>query len=187
MRHMVGPDAHGQPPPGQAAPGRPTRSLATAYLIWFLVGIFGGHRFYLGDGRGGRRYLVALAIGVALPVLGLAIALLTRDIGGVTVGLVGWIAGLLVLLGVLAMAIADAFRLPALTRRANAEPSLPPTGSAPPTSAARQARAGRDERVSRQRAATTSISQRAPMARPATPTVARVGGSLGKYSRQTSL
>jgi len=33
------------------------------------------------------------------------------------------------------------------------------------------------------RAATTSISQRAPMARRDTPTVARVGGSTGKYSR----
>ena len=127
MRHMVGPDAHGHSPPGPSAPERPARSLATAYLIWFLVGIFGGHRFYLGDGRGGRRYLVALAIGVALPVLGLVIALLTRDVSGVTVGLVGWIAGLLVLLGVLVMAVADAFRLPTLTRRANLG-AISPTG-----------------------------------------------------------
>lgn len=121
---MVGPDAHGQSP-GQAAPERPARSLATAYLIWFLVGIFGGHRFYLGDGRGGRRYLAALGIGVALPIVGLAIALMTRDVGGVTVGIVAWIAGLLVLLGVLIMAIVDAFRLPTLTRRANVDPISP--------------------------------------------------------------
>jgi TM2 domain-containing membrane protein YozV len=115
MRHMVGPDA-----PGQPALGRPRRSLSTAYLIWFLLGIFGAHRFYLGDGRGGRRYLIALATGVALPVLGLAIALLAGDTAGVVIGLLGWIAGLVIVLGVLAMAIVDAFRLPALTRRANA-------------------------------------------------------------------
>jgi hypothetical protein len=128
MRRMVGSDAPGQPSPELSSPQRPTRSLATAYLIWFLVGIFGGHRFYLGDGRGGRRYLVALAIGVALPVLGLAVALVTGDLGGVALGLVGWIAGLLVLLGVMAMAIVDAFRLPALIRRADAGPSAPGGG-----------------------------------------------------------
>jgi TM2 domain-containing membrane protein YozV len=115
MRHMVGPDASGQP-----APHRPRRSLSTAYLVWFLLGVFGAHRFYLGDARGGRRYLTALAIGVALPMLGLAIALLAGDVTGAVIGLLAWIAGLVVVLGVLAMAIVDAFRLPALTRRANA-------------------------------------------------------------------
>ena len=114
MRHMVAPD-----PTLEPSSGHPRRSLATAYLIWFLVGIFGGHRFYLGDGLGGRWYLVALAIGVGLPLLGLTVALMTRDVMGVSAGLIGWIAGLVVLLGVLAMAIVDAFRLPALTRRAN--------------------------------------------------------------------
>jgi TM2 domain len=114
MRRMAGPDPSAEP-----SRGRPLRSLATAYLIWFLVGIFGGHRFYLGDARGGRRYLAALAIGIALPVGGLAIALLTRSFEGVSLGLALWIAGLIVLLGVLGMAIVDAFRLPVLTRQAN--------------------------------------------------------------------
>jgi hypothetical protein len=88
-------------------------------VIWFLIGIFGGHRFYLGDQRGGRWYLAGLGIGLGLPVIGLAIALLTGSFGGVAIGLIGWVAGLIVLLGVLAMAIVDAFRLPVLTRRAN--------------------------------------------------------------------
>ena len=102
------------------APGpRPSRSLATAYLVWFLVGALGGHRFYLGDGRGGRRYLLALGLGVLLPVVGLGIALTTRTFEGVAIGLIGFIAGLLVLLGVLLMVLIDAFRLPGMTRRAN--------------------------------------------------------------------
>ncbi|HEY8198236.1 MAG TPA: TM2 domain-containing protein [Candidatus Limnocylindrales bacterium] len=111
----------GHDPPSAAASGRPHRSLATAYLIWFLLGIFGAHRFYLGDARAGRRYLFALAVGVALPVIGLVLALWTRSFEGVSLGLIGWSAGLLVLLGVLLAAIIDAFRLPALTRRANAQ------------------------------------------------------------------
>jgi TM2 domain-containing protein len=114
MRRMVDPEASMRP-----ATQRPQRSLATAYLIWFLVGIFGGHRFYLGDRIGGRRYLLALGCGVGLPIVGLAVALLTRDVAGVTVGLAAWVVGLVVLLGVLCMAIVDAFRLPGLTRRAN--------------------------------------------------------------------
>jgi len=124
MRRMVAPET-----PSAAGSERARRSLATAYLVWFLVGIFGGHRFYLGDRRGGSGYLVALAVGVALPLLGLAIGLATGDIVGVTVGLVGWSAGLIVLLGVLVMAIVDAVRLPAMTRRANGEPDPPRTGS----------------------------------------------------------
>ena len=114
MRRMVDPEASTRSPTS-----RPERSLATAYLVWFLVGIFGGHRFYLGDRLGGSRYLLALGCGVGLPIVGLAIALLSGDILGVTVGLVAWVAGLVVLLGVLCMAIVDAFRLPGLTRRAN--------------------------------------------------------------------
>src|SRR4249919_2804793 len=96
MRRMVGPE-----PPSAAANRRPRRSLATAYLIWFLLGIFGAHRFYLGDARAGRRFLVALGVGVALPVIGLLLALATRSFEGVSLGLIGWSAGLLVLLGVL--------------------------------------------------------------------------------------
>jgi TM2 domain-containing membrane protein YozV len=114
MRRMVDPEAS-----TRSTTSRPERSLATAYLVWFLVGIFGGHRFYLGDRLGGTRYLVALGCGVGLPIVGLAIALLSGDVLGVTVGLVAWVAGLVVLLGVLCMAIVDAFRLPGLTRRAN--------------------------------------------------------------------
>jgi hypothetical protein len=116
MHRMVGPDR-----PRDPSTERPRRSLATAYLIWFLIGIFGGHRFYLGDHRGGRWYLAGLGVGLALPVAGLAIGLLTGSIEGVTLGLVAWIAGLIILLGVLAMAIVDAFRLPAMTRRANGQ------------------------------------------------------------------
>jgi uncharacterized membrane protein len=116
MRRMVGPD-----PPSATSTGRPHRSLATAYLIWFLLGIFGAHRFYLGDARAGRRYLVALGVGAALPVIGLVLALSTRSFEGVSLGLIGWLAGLLILLCVLLAAILDAFRLPALTRRANAD------------------------------------------------------------------
>ena len=88
---MVGPE-----PPSAAASGRPHRSLATAYLIWFLLGIFGAHRFYLGDARAGRRFLIALGVGVALPVIGLLLALATRSFEGVSLGLdrlVGWPAG----------------------------------------------------------------------------------------------
>lgn len=114
MRRMAGPD-----PSMEHPTGRPHRSLATAYLIWFLVGVLGGHRFYLGDARGGKRYLVALAIGVVLPIGGLVVAWVASTIEGVALGLVAGVAGLLVLLAVLGAAIVDAFRMPALTRRAN--------------------------------------------------------------------
>jgi TM2 domain-containing membrane protein YozV len=116
MRRMAASD-HGS----DASQPAPRRSLATAYLVWFLVGVFGGHRFYLGDGRGGRWFLIGLAVGLALPVAGLAIGLVTQTVPGVTIALVGWVAGLIVLLGVLAAAIVDAFRLPQMTRDANAD------------------------------------------------------------------
>jgi TM2 domain-containing membrane protein YozV len=115
MRHMGGPE----PAPSTAAPP-PIRSLATAYLLWFLLGIFGAHRFYLGDRRGGRWYLIGLAIGIGLPVAGLILGLATETFEGVAIGLVAWITGLVVLLAVLLAAIVDAFRLPGMTRRANA-------------------------------------------------------------------
>src|SRR4249919_886382 len=86
MRRMVGPE-----PPSAATTGRPRRSLATAYLIWFVLGIFGAHRFYLGDARAGRRFLIALGVGVALPIVGLALALSTRSFEGVSFGLIGWL------------------------------------------------------------------------------------------------
>lgn len=124
----------GHDPASAASAEPPIRSLATAYLLWFLLGIFGAHRFYLGDRRGGRRYLIGLAVGVGLPVAGLAAGLVTGSVEGVLLGLLAWIAGLLVVLGVLIAAIIDAFRMPALTRRANAraaqaaDPPTEPTG-----------------------------------------------------------
>jgi len=83
MRRMAVPDPSARP----STTGRPRRSPAIASLIWFLVGIFSAHRFYLGGERGGRRYIIALAIGIGPPVLGLAGAVLTGDIVGVSIGL----------------------------------------------------------------------------------------------------
>lgn len=38
------------------------RELFEAYLLWFLLGLFGGHRFYIGDIKNGVIYLLTLGI-----------------------------------------------------------------------------------------------------------------------------
>jgi capsular polysaccharide biosynthesis protein len=107
---------------GRAAPatnGVRRRSLGSAYLRLLLLGAFGGHRYYLGDVDGGRRYLATLLFGAGLALEGLLVVRAWPEQASI-VGLVLGIAGLLLLAGVLVFVLRDAVRLPALVRGANA-------------------------------------------------------------------
>lgn len=48
----------------------PERSLKLAYLLWLLVGAFGGHRFYLGRMKTGIALAVLLVLSVATTIAG---------------------------------------------------------------------------------------------------------------------
>ena len=43
------------------------KNKAFAYLLWLIVGLIGGHRFYLGSPLGGAAYLLSLVVIGALP------------------------------------------------------------------------------------------------------------------------
>ena len=43
------------------------KNKAIAYLLWLIVGLIGGHRFYLGSPLGGAAYLLSLVVIGALP------------------------------------------------------------------------------------------------------------------------
>lgn len=100
---------------------QPPKSMVLSYLLWFLLGGFGGHRFYLG------RILSAFAMWV--PFLGAMGIALTAQKGAETLApdvqqimayavlglMAGWILWLIV----------DAFMIPSMVRRANAPASEP--------------------------------------------------------------
>ena len=54
------------------------KSAVVAYLLWFFVGVFGGHRFYLGHIGTGILILICTLLGIFLtvPLIVTAIALL---------------------------------------------------------------------------------------------------------------
>tara|TARA_B100001093_G_scaffold169000_2_gene161711 strand:+ start:46662 stop:47060 length:399 start_codon:yes stop_codon:yes gene_type:complete len=41
---------------------KPPANVATAYLLWFFLGLFGGHRFYLGQAQFGVVYLLTFGL-----------------------------------------------------------------------------------------------------------------------------
>ena len=57
-------------PPRDATTGKGSRSLAIAYLLWFFLGGFGAHRFYLGAYITGAVQLVLLLGGAGLMLMG---------------------------------------------------------------------------------------------------------------------
>jgi capsular polysaccharide biosynthesis protein len=95
------------------------RSLGAAYLRLLLIGAFGGHRYYLGDVDGGRRYLATVLFGGGLAIEGLLVVQLWPQQAS-TIGLALGVVGLLLLALVIISLLLDAFRLPALVSGANA-------------------------------------------------------------------
>jgi capsular polysaccharide biosynthesis protein len=93
-------------------------ALKSAYQRLLLLGIFGGHRYYLGDTNGGRRYLATLMFGAGLALEGLLVVRAWPTASGI--GLMLGAAGLLLLAGVIVALIIDAIRLPVLVRGAQA-------------------------------------------------------------------
>jgi capsular polysaccharide biosynthesis protein len=102
-----------------ATDGVRPRYLGAAYRRLLLLGIFGGHRYYVGDVNGGRRYLATLMFGAGLALEGLLVVRAWPQQASV-IGTVLGAAGLLLLAGLLIALILDAVRLPALVRGANA-------------------------------------------------------------------
>ncbi|WP_234995198.1 TM2 domain-containing protein [Ruegeria meonggei] len=68
-----------------------SKNIFVAYLLWFFVGMFGGHRFYLGESKSAIIMLV-------LTILGFVSAIL--------------IVGYFILLGVCIWVLVDAFLIP---------------------------------------------------------------------------
>ena len=95
------------------------RSLGSAYLRLLLLGAFGGHRYYLGDVDGGRRYLATLFFGAGLALEGLLVVRVWPQQASI-LGLIQGTAGLALLAGVLIFLVLDALRLPFFVRDANA-------------------------------------------------------------------
>ncbi|MDO1581224.1 TM2 domain-containing protein [Rhizobium oryzicola] len=52
------------------------KSVGAAYLLWFFVGYFGGHRFYLGRTGSAVAILLLTIAGIALSVVGVGLVLL---------------------------------------------------------------------------------------------------------------
>jgi len=105
-----GPLASFPPPAAQPVPKR-RKETSTAYLLAFLVGAFGAHRFYLGLAPS------ALAM-LALTVVGFPLLFVLLPVGAILLfAMAVWVA-------------LDFFNMPVLVRRANEPPgtSLVPRG-----------------------------------------------------------
>lgn len=93
--------------------GKEPRSVGVAFLFWFVLGTSGVHRAYVGDWRGAIMQFLTLLMSI------LILLLANRPGGEPDTVILG--------LGVAAFAlwflwiISDAFRIPAMVRRANAE------------------------------------------------------------------
>jgi len=48
--------------------GNEGKSAAIAYILWFLLGLFGGHRFYLGRTGSAILMLILTLTGIGLPI-----------------------------------------------------------------------------------------------------------------------
>ena len=87
------------------------KSISVAYLLWFLLGTFGAHRFYL------KRY----ATGAVLLATALSSILLASGIFGQAFAGVGYVTIWIPM----AWALVDLFLIPGLGRRHDATPTIP--------------------------------------------------------------
>ena len=85
---------------------RPGRNLLMAYVLWFLFGFLGGHRYYVRHFLKGLLFLVATVVATALSVVNIP----ATRIAGLIIG------ALLVIFW-----IVDAIKLPKLVEAAGAE------------------------------------------------------------------
>lgn len=83
------------------------RSVGVAYLLWFFLGSFGGHRFYTGRAASAGAMVILTLLGIALSIIGV---------------------GFIMLLAVGAWAIVDAFLIPGWIRSINMELAAKLTG-----------------------------------------------------------
>lgn len=83
------------------------KSVGVAYLLWFFLGYFGGHRFYTGRAASAGAMVILTLLGIAFSVIGV---------------------GFIMLLGVSAWAIVDAFLIPGWIRSINMELAAKLTG-----------------------------------------------------------
>ena len=84
--------------------GRQSKSLGTAYLLWFFFGGFGMHRYYVASYTAWRVYLILFVFGMcwlAIPII-------------------GWFGFLVNLSLIWLWELVDAFLLPRLVREYNA-------------------------------------------------------------------
>ena len=103
----MAPATSGTVRPMQPDAGR--KSISMAYLLWFLLGTFGAHRFYL------KLY----ATGAVLLATALSSFLLASGIFGQTLARVGYVAIWIPM----AWALVDLFLIPGLRRKHNATPT----------------------------------------------------------------
>lgn len=76
------------------------KTVGIAYLLWFFLGIFGAHRFYLGEsGTGAAMLIITL---VSFPLMFVVVGLFTI-----------WISGI--------WAFVDLFLIPGIVRKHNSD------------------------------------------------------------------
>jgi hypothetical protein len=89
---------------------RPKKSIGLAYLLWFVLGGLGAHRFYLNSPRMGIGLIVLFGGGAAIALYGLTL----QD--------QGWLLSGLLCLGAWAvLLLVDAFRMPEMIEIASEE------------------------------------------------------------------
>ncbi|MHA1536353.1 MAG: NINE protein [Alphaproteobacteria bacterium] len=93
--------------PGTPAPGAP-KSLLVTYLLWFFLGFYGAHRFYLGSVRIATAQAGLLLVGL-LPVVVFAGALFKETLASIFA-----LLGVAVLTCLVIWWIVDAFLIPGL-------------------------------------------------------------------------
>ena len=87
---------------------RPGKNLVMAYLLWFLLGFLGAHRYYLGQFLKGALFLVGSIAATALSAVNTPV---TR------------IAGAIIVLALLVFWIIDAFKLRKLVEAVGVSPA----------------------------------------------------------------
>ena len=87
---------------------RPGKNLVLAYLLWFLLGFLGAHRYYVGQFLKGLLFLVGTAAATALSVVNTPA---TR------------IAGIIILVVLFVFWIIDAFKLRKLVEAVGLSPA----------------------------------------------------------------
>ena len=52
------------------------KSVGVAYLLWFFFGMFGAHRFYLGENGTGAAILILTVLSILTSIVGIGLVLL---------------------------------------------------------------------------------------------------------------